>query len=103
MLTEWLISDGKKVLPYRESHFDKIAMCRTKALAHIKDDPLNLFQYVGQRNSCMCGGTCGCLKDDIDFLDLVIEHKTVGETDIVDMEDSSSRCYENKNIYKDID
>jgi hypothetical protein len=67
-------------------NWSALAHDKHAALDMIKKDPNVLFKVVDSVSSCMCGGTCGkCELDDVVFLDLLIEARTLTEKDLCEV------------------
>ncbi len=67
-------------------HVSYHVLARNPIIA-ITKDPSILFKFVETITDCMCGGTCGgCEVVYVDFLELIIECKSMKESDLVDIQ-----------------
>jgi hypothetical protein len=67
-------------------NWSALAHDKRAALDMIRRDPNVLFKVVDSVSSCMCGGTCGkCELDDVVFLELLIEARTLTEKDLCEI------------------
>lgn len=67
--------------------YRKMARTKKEALAAIRADPGLLFKVVDSEYDCMCGGRCGnCTYTDVTFFDLTLQHKTITEADLLQLE-----------------
>ena len=67
-------------------NWSALAHDKAAALDMIRKDPNVLFKVVDSVSSCMCGGTCrNCELDDVVFLELLIEARTLTERDLCEI------------------
>lgn len=67
-------------------NWSALAHDKHAALDMIRKDPNVLFKVVDSVSSCMCGGRCGnCELDDVVFLELLIEARTLTERDLCEI------------------
>jgi hypothetical protein len=94
---DWFLDHSPKKIKTQtqpKESWRTIASSSTLAKTQIIEDPNVLFKVVDHYNACMCGGSGNhygeCETEDATFLDLLIEYRTLKESDFIELDKSTT-------------